>query len=77
MSGQVQPRHHLLPGFRVTPVDPVEPWEIPLPRRGGDEFDCRVSDRPFRPTTIEDIPFGALPALEAMRRAFGSAVQWA
>lgn len=54
----------LFRGHRAAPVDPPEPWEIPLPRRGRDEFDCRVSSRPFRPTRWEEIPPRALPALE-------------
>ena len=66
MNWSIAPGRRLLGSHRAAPVDPPEPWEIPLPRRGRDEFDSRISSRPFRPTRSEEIAAPALPALEAV-----------
>ena len=65
VSWPIAPGRRLVRGHHATPVDPREPLEIALPRRGRDALDFQLHRRPFRPTRPDEIPAPALPALEA------------
>jgi hypothetical protein len=59
-------RTRLLPGAGSSPSDPIEPWEIPIPKRDRYKIDRWLPGRPFRPTRLADIPAPALAAVEGV-----------